>query len=166
MNADWTDPRRLVSCAHLLTELLPDKRGAGECRGPCHRRRITHWTTSPTAWPNCTGPPVGESGRPDDRERHRDHGTGDHRVVYCGHEWIGLSLDAGHLAVDRLTAACVPIVKVTAIVCPARGRHAHRAVRPRLAARTDHVEVTTEAGELRGTRDRLVAMGLKELESA
>ncbi|HEY0806193.1 MAG TPA: hypothetical protein VGD84_14055, partial [Pseudonocardiaceae bacterium] len=165
MNADWTDPRRLVSCAHLLTELLPDNvvRGSVATMPPTARHALDnladglaelHWSTGRRIRVGLTTGSAIETTEQAITE-----------LSTVDNEWIGVSLDTGHLAVDRLTAACVPIVKVTA----AFTLHADDTLAALFGpggARTDHVEVTTDAAELAWTRDRLVAVGLKELESA
>jgi hypothetical protein len=162
MNVDWTDPRRLVSCAHLLAELLPDNavRGSIATMPPAARYALDnladglaelHWSTGRRIR-------VGLNAIATTEQAIAELSTVDN-------EWIGVSLDAGQLAVDRLTAACVPIVKVTASFA----LHADDTLTALFGpggARTDHVEVTTDATELAWTRDRLVAMGLKEQESA
>lgn len=275
---DWTDPRRLtytLSCARLLTELLPDNAVRGSISTLPFAWR-TPWTPTQRAlahralenladglaelhWSTGRRIRVGLEPEPGCVVETTDQAIAELSSV--DNEWIGVCLDACHLAVafedpaiavDRLSAACVPIVKAqascalqaddpgaTALTAFAEQRFLHQTATRRQAvddlpdalsgalptdhpwrvhfhvpvhaqptsplrstsdvltdtlaalfdpssgAQTDHVEVETYtwsvlpdaprhdadliagiAAELAWTRDRLVAIGLKEEEEA
>ena len=170
---DWTDRRRLaytLSCARVLSELLPDNavRGSVATVPPAQRATVHHAldnladNLAELHWSTGRRIRVGLTPAPGSVIETTEQSIAELSTV--DNEWIGVYLDAGHLAVERLTAAYVPIVKVTASFALHTDDTLASLFGPG-GARTDHVEVATDAAELAWTRDRLVAVGLKEDEA-
>lgn len=137
---DWTDPRRLaytLSCARVLTELLPDNAVWGSVSTVPLAWR-TPWTPAKSTaahhaldsladglaelhWATGRRIRVGLEPEPGCVIETTDQAIAELSTV--DNEWIGVCLDACHLAVafehpatavDRLAAAYVPIVKTQA----------------------------------------------------